>query len=86
MVFEDARRNGLECPLHPFQVLSYVLFAFFVALLYGLQLPFLGIEGRAALGCIFGLFFLVTLVAALVATSIDPSDPGLHQPPMSDRL
>lgn len=82
---EQPRKNGLACPLHPFQLLSYVLFVLFVVFLYAFQLLYLDVPGRAALGCVYGVCVVVAIVGGAVATGADPADPCLHSPPQWDR-
>ena len=81
----ESRKNGLQPPAHPLQIVSYSLFVFFIVLLYVLQLPYLQLAGRAALGCIYGICIVFTFSASLITTSIDPADPSLHAPAQWDR-
>ena len=82
---EQPRKNGLACPLHPFQLLSYFLFVLFVVFLYAFQLLYLDVPGRAALGCVYGICVVIAIAGGAVATGADPADPCLHSPPQWDR-
>jgi hypothetical protein len=80
MVEPNARKNGLAWPLHPFQVMSWLLFALFVACFYTLFNMYLNTGGRIAAGIVFGLFTAGTLVAAGVCTITDPADASIYAP------
>ena len=80
MVSPGLRKNGLQPPLHTFQVMSWVLFVFFVAMFYAVQFLYTDVVGRAVAGTLYGIFTVVALVAAGVATIRDPADTNIYHP------
>lgn len=73
------RVNGLSRPLHPMQMLSWVLFASFVGTFYSLFFASLDTAGRIAAGIVFGACAVGTAVSAGLATSTDPADPAIFE-------
>ncbi|GAX77523.1 hypothetical protein CEUSTIGMA_g4967.t1 [Chlamydomonas eustigma] len=73
------RRHGLQWPLDPHQVTSFVVFGFLVAGCYAFFLPFLSnTAAQIALGSVYGILVFVVFALAYISSSTDPSDPGLH--------
>jgi palmitoyltransferase len=80
MVEPAARKNGVHWPLHPFQVLSWVLYVTFVATFYALFLLYAPLGGRIAAGILFGAFAIATLVSGAVCTTQNPADVSIYAP------
>jgi hypothetical protein len=75
-----SRRSGFTLPTNTFQIVSWVLYAFFNATFYGLLFLSLDIPGMAVAGALFGVFSIVVAVAAILATAVDPADPAIYNP------
>lgn len=71
--------NGLVLPTNAFQVITWVLFAFYIGFFYALVFLYLSDVGRIVSGVIFGIFSVATIVAAVVAMAKDPADPLIYQ-------
>ena len=80
MVAAGARRNGLQWPLHGFQVTSWVLFIFFVGFFFGLQLLYTNTVGRAVAGALYAVFTVISVAGAAAATLTDPADSSIYEP------
>lgn len=79
------RRHGFQCPLDPYQVGSWILFAGLVTGCYALYVPM--VENEAARWTLFSVYsVLVAFVIALafITSRTDPSDPGLDGPTEGD--
>ena len=76
------RRHGLQWPLHPLQVLGWVLIGSFIALFGLFSGPFLKSPVIYILPCIFGALVVLSLLLHAVVTRSDASDPGMFiRPP-----
>eukprot|EP00929_Paragymnodinium_shiwhaense_P097365 TRINITY_DN59079_c0_g1_i1.p1 TRINITY_DN59079_c0_g1~~TRINITY_DN59079_c0_g1_i1.p1 ORF type:complete len:524 (+),score=121.21 TRINITY_DN59079_c0_g1_i1:144-1715(+) len=72
------RRHGFEMPLHPLQVVGFVVFGFDVFVYAFFGLPLLASSGALPVIAVAYAVSVVSLViAALRATLCDPSDPRL---------
>ena len=73
------RRNGLQPPWHPLQVLTWLLFAALVTGFFGLLMPLLWTQNHADV--VITAVYCGTIVAALGAAyatcSVDPIDEAL---------
>lgn len=74
------RTNGFQRPLHPLQMLSWVVVSLDVILfsLFGIPL----IEAQALKVCVavcFGTSIVVLVLAAIQATGVDPADPHIRR-------
>lgn len=73
--------HGCMCPMHPLQLVSYLLFTFYAYVFYFVELVTLRTQVVAAvLVAIFysALFFAVACVA-VAATLSDPTDPTVAE-------
>jgi len=86
MVEASARRTGFTWPSNVFQVVSWVLFFFFIAFFYALTFLYLNTDERVAAGVLFGVAAVTTLVAAVVATAVDPADPAIYHTAPQDAV
>lgn len=77
---EQAKPHGCLCPFHPFQLTSYILFAFHAFAFYFINL----IVWQSSPGLLYGLTvpyslaFAGVVVADLAATFTDPTDPTVY--------
>jgi len=71
-----AKPHGCMCPMHPFQIMSYIIFFIYAYTFYFIELITLQspIYLPYLLGIIYGILFLLVATTALVATFIDPTD------------
>jgi len=67
------KRHGLVCPLHPFQVLSWMVILYTIGVAYAVVLP-LSSSLKAVFGVLFSLFEAAVLILGLWATLLDPTD------------
>ena len=69
--------HGCLCPLHPFQLLSYLVFFFYAYAFYFVEVVALKeyIALAYVLAIIYSALFIAVAVVAIVATLIDPTDP-----------
>ncbi|KAK7083475.1 putative palmitoyltransferase zdhhc1 [Halocaridina rubra] len=72
------RVHGLQLPLHPQQVLAWVVMAAFISLMYGAVLPALHSRLALPLAVVTGLIFTVHLLTHAIALAIDPADTQLR--------
>jgi hypothetical protein len=75
----------MSWPLHPMQGLSWVLFLLFTTTFYALFLLYGGSGQRIASGLVYSISAVVTIYAAIRATTADPADPNTHGPPRDRR-
>ena len=70
------RRNGFELPLHPFQAISWVVFALLVVHFFAFLYPLLwdNIPCKVILTFFFGSCALITLVCVYEVCTINPAD------------
>lgn len=74
-----ARRHGLQTPLDPHQVTSWVLFLALVAGVYAFYMPFVDPPGvRWLLVALYTVLVVANLALNFLTSYTDPSDPGLH--------
>jgi len=75
------RRHGFEPPLHPLQILSWIVFGMDVCLFAVFGLPLVkAARVRAALAAVYSTSVVMLVFAAAKATACDPSDPSLLRP------
>ncbi len=76
--------HGCMCPLHPLQLLSYLVFAYYVFVFYFLEL--VAFRDQPLLCYLLVAFYSIlacaVIIVAILATAIDPSDPTVE----SERL
>ncbi|NXL83589.1 ZDHC1 palmitoyltransferase, partial [Alectura lathami] len=76
---QRARRNGWSWPLHPFQVIAWLLYLFFALVGFGILVPLLPIHWLPAGYICPGVCFIYHLVVHLTAVSIDPADAKVRE-------
>lgn len=72
------KRNGLTCPLHKLQVLTWVLAAVQTAGSYALIYPELSKTTGVSFLCLFSLSLGTALVLGILITVSDPTDPVVY--------
>ena len=75
------RAHGFSSPTNAFQIASWVLYVFFVALFYAVLFLYPTPAGaQAGWGVAFGIMAAITALAAVWATAVDPADVALREP------
>ncbi|KAG7172467.1 palmitoyltransferase ZDHHC1-like [Homarus americanus] len=72
------RVHGLQLPLHPQQVLAWMVMVAFTSLMYGAVLPALHSCLAMPLSIITGIVFAAHVLTHAVALALDPADPQLR--------
>lgn len=72
------RVHGLQLPLHPQQVLAWLVMAAFTSLMYGAVLPALHSRLASPLAIVTGILFAAHVATHAVALALDPADPQLR--------
>ncbi len=74
------KRHGCICPFHPMQVLSYLIFLFYVYVFFFIELVSLQQLGSPIYVLIvpFALLFVAMAAADIVLTLSDPTDPTVY--------
>ncbi|KAK8832024.1 hypothetical protein WA577_005122, partial [Blastocystis sp. JDR] len=68
------RKNGLQCPWHPYQILSYIVYLLFIVggvILLGMPLP---LPYAMAFFVVFAVVVAAVGVCAMVTTVVNPAD------------
>ncbi|OXB57250.1 hypothetical protein ASZ78_016425, partial [Callipepla squamata] len=76
---QRARRNGWSWPLHPFQIITWLLYLFFALVGFGILVPLLPLHWLPAGYICPGVCFIYHLVVHLTAVSIDPADAKVRE-------
>ncbi|XP_074864784.1 palmitoyltransferase ZDHHC1 isoform X2 [Carettochelys insculpta] len=76
---QRARRNGWSWPLHPFQIIAWLLYLFFALTGFGILVPLLPHHWVPAGYICPGVFFICHLVVHVTAVSIDPADANVRE-------
>ncbi|NXJ09065.1 ZDHC1 palmitoyltransferase, partial [Odontophorus gujanensis] len=76
---QRARRNGWSWPLHPFQIITWLLYLFFALVGFGILVPLLPLHWLPAGYICPGVCFICHLVVHLTAVSIDPADAKVRE-------
>ncbi|XP_077419198.1 palmitoyltransferase ZDHHC1 isoform X2 [Vanacampus margaritifer] len=69
-----SRTNGWSWPPHPFQVLAWLLYAYFAAVGLGVLVPLLPVHWMPAGYICTGVMFACHLCTHVMAVSVDPAD------------
>ncbi|XP_071547408.1 uncharacterized protein [Panulirus ornatus] len=72
------RVHGLQLPLHPQQVLAWLVMIAFTSLTYGAVLPALHSRLATPLAIVTGIVFATHVLTHAVALALDPADPQLR--------
>ncbi|XP_063839692.1 palmitoyltransferase ZDHHC1-like [Scylla paramamosain] len=72
------RVHGLQLPLHPQQVLAWLVMVSFTSLMYGAVLPALHSRLALPLALVTGVVFAVHVFTHALALALDPADPQLR--------
>ena len=75
-VGKTVRKNGFECPLHPFQIATWLLFAVVVVHYFAFLMPLLwdNIACKVIITFLFGTWTLTTMIAVYETCRINPAD------------
>ena len=73
-----SRRNGLQRPFDPLQVVSWGLFTMFIVLFYMFAAPMLRNPVNWCCGISYGVLSIASIVLNFLAARSDASDPGIH--------
>lgn len=75
------KSHGFLCPFHPLQILSYVVFAFYVYVFFFIEMISLSTFKAApyAISPVYIILAIATCVVTVVATAIDPTDPTVQR-------
>lgn len=73
-----AKRNGLTCPLHKLQVLTWVVAGAQAGGSFGLIYPELGNTESVSFLCLFSMSLSATLILGILTTVSDPTDPVVY--------
>ncbi|XP_065422873.1 palmitoyltransferase ZDHHC1 isoform X14 [Chrysemys picta bellii] len=76
---QHTRRNGWSWPLHPFQIIAWLLYLFFALIGFGILVPLLPHHWVPAGYICPGVFFICHLVVHFTAVSIDPADANVRE-------
>ncbi|XP_065589460.1 palmitoyltransferase ZDHHC1 [Cyrtonyx montezumae] len=76
---QRARRNGWSWPVHPFQIITWLLYLFFALVGFGILVPLLPLHWLPAGYICPGVCFIYHLVVYLTAVSIDPADAKVRE-------
>ncbi|XP_074929875.1 palmitoyltransferase ZDHHC1 isoform X4 [Chelonoidis abingdonii] len=76
---QHSRRNGWSWPLHPFQIIAWLLYLFFALIGFGILVPLLPHHWVPAGYICPGVFFICHLVVHFTAVSIDPADASVRE-------
>lgn len=71
---KPARKNGLERPFHPFQVMSWILQIFNISSFYCTTIPCLDSETRIPIIVIFSVLQLMVIFLGFKLSKSDPTD------------
>ena len=79
IVKRKVRTNGLQCPLHPTQVLTYFIFGGDIVTYYLINLVSLGhnMPLIIALGTIYGILAIGVFYYGFSSIKINPQDPTI---------
>ena len=78
---KKTRKNGFECPLHPIQLLTFIIFFSDLITYYLIDIICLSYNNLGLtifLSIIYGIFSIGTLYYAIVATMNDPTDETIY--------
>jgi len=73
--------HGFACPSHPLQIVSYLVFAFYVYVFFFIEIialsTFKGVP--YAISSVYILLVIATCTVTILATAIDPTDPTIKE-------
>ena len=75
------RRHGFHRPWHLLQIASWILFIGFFVIVCVLLAPFLPSPFNIIVYCYFGASYVIMIWSNVMASIIDPSDPGIKKEP-----
>ncbi|XP_043563043.1 palmitoyltransferase ZDHHC1 isoform X1 [Chiloscyllium plagiosum] len=73
-----SRTNGWTWPLHPYQIICWVIWLFFVIVVFGIFIPLLPSHWVPAGYIWLGVMFICNLIVHLTSASIDPADKNVR--------
>lgn len=68
------KKHGLVCPLHPLQLLSWLVILYTIGVCYAVVLPMLSLHSQVIFGVLFSACEIAGFIFGLWATIIDPTD------------
>ncbi|XP_078269160.1 palmitoyltransferase ZDHHC1-like [Rhinoraja longicauda] len=69
-----SRRNGWSWPLHPYQLLCWLLYLYNFIAIFGILIPFIPVNWSYAVYIWFGVVFSFHIILYTFASTIDPAD------------
>ncbi|XP_038662747.1 palmitoyltransferase ZDHHC1 isoform X1 [Scyliorhinus canicula] len=73
-----SRTNGWSWPLHPYQIMCWIVYLYFVVVVFGILIPLLPAHWVPAGYIWLGVMFTFHLVIHLTSASIDPADKNVR--------
>ncbi|XP_067905654.1 palmitoyltransferase ZDHHC1 isoform X2 [Heterodontus francisci] len=73
-----SRTNGWSWPLHPYQIICWIVYFYFVVVVFGILIPLLPTHWVPAGYIWLGVMFISHLVVHLSSASIDPADKNVR--------
>ncbi|XP_078067122.1 palmitoyltransferase ZDHHC1 isoform X2 [Mustelus asterias] len=73
-----SRTNGWSWPLHPYQIMCWIVYLYFVTVVFGVLIPLLPSHWVPAGYIWLGIMFTCHLVVHLTSASIDPADKNVR--------
>eukprot|EP01060_Flectonema_neradi_P004664 TRINITY_DN13039_c0_g1_i1.p1 TRINITY_DN13039_c0_g1~~TRINITY_DN13039_c0_g1_i1.p1 ORF type:complete len:378 (+),score=43.91 TRINITY_DN13039_c0_g1_i1:64-1197(+) len=80
------RRHGFHRPWHLLQIASWVLFISFLVVVCLYIAPFLPSPFNIVVYCYYGVSYAIMITSNVMATLIDPADPGTKINPSTDNM
>ena len=75
------RRNGLQWPPHPLQILGWIILLLVTLEMFGILIPALPLPIALACYAGFGMTFITHYIVHGIAVAVDPCDPELRTKP-----
>lgn len=79
VVLRHRRSNGCSCPWHPLQLVAWFCVALFTVSHYSFTVYYVPGLWRVILFVLPGLVLIVHVLSTVVATAIDPAEPGVRK-------
>ncbi|XP_020389504.1 palmitoyltransferase ZDHHC1 isoform X1 [Rhincodon typus] len=73
-----SRTNGWTWPLHPYQIICWIICLYFVTVVFGILIPLLPSHWVPAGYIWLGVMFICNLIVHLTSASIDPADKNVR--------
>ena len=78
---EKVKRHGCSWPMHPYQIISYIVFLFKVSTYYSITIrAFAHQEAlQYVLSCFYSILLIILACITFLATIADPTDPTVYE-------